>query len=448
MITEIGKDILGKYLIGTAPAYASYIAVGCGHRPVTNLTYNVTNISATTTVTTLTVTGHEFVVGDRVLVRLASTYAARNGIYTVSSVATNTISFSYTGGTISSTATTGTAAFDFSNKTNLDFEMFRIPVTSRGFIEEDGQTKLVFSGEIPTTNRYEMTEVGIYSAASNPSAVGYDSRTIYAFTREESWKRNEQLIYTEDAPLDNGDVSNDIHLSYLDEPVIQTNATNKLFANLTRQQRSEQARYLNNMIMLSSNFSGLSGTTIGAISLAGKSKISLSTGLDLSQNSPADLLKLAVSVVDVDSNAGVAPHRIRVIAEFTTTDSESFRFNFESTPGALTTTRYQILSTTLNDGVASAGFSWSRVNNVNFYASAVDSSGNLLQGSAPNYYPTYYISLDAFRLENISSLNPLYGLTGYTAMRNSENGFARPIIKLSNTAAMIEFRLGVGIYNG
>ncbi len=449
MITEIGKDILGKYLIGTAPAYASYIAVGCGHRPITNLTYNITNISATSTVTTITVTGHEFIVGDKILVRLASTYASRNGTYTITTTTTNTVSFTFSGGTISSTATTGTASLDFSSKTSLDFEMFRVPVTSRGFIEENGQTKLVFSGEVPTTNRYEMTEVGIYSAASNPSAVGYDSRTIYAFTREESWKRNEQLIYTEDAPLDNGDISNDIHVSFLDESVIQTNATNKLFANLTRQQRSEQARYLNNMIMLSSNFSQLSGTTIGGISLSGKSKISLATGLDLSQNSPSDILKLAVSVVDVDSNAGVAPHRIRVIAEFTTSDaSGSLRFNFESVAGALTTTRYQILSTTLNDGVVSGNFSWSKVNNVNFYASAVDSNGDILQGNSPTYYPTYYISLDALRLENVSSLNPLYGLTGYTAMRNSENGFARPIIKLSNTAAMIEFRLGVGIYNG
>jgi len=34
MITEVGKDILGRYLVGTAPAYASYIAVGCGAQPV------------------------------------------------------------------------------------------------------------------------------------------------------------------------------------------------------------------------------------------------------------------------------------------------------------------------------------------------------------------------------------------------------------------------------
>ena len=34
MITETGKNIIGKYLIGQAPAYASYIAIGCGETPL------------------------------------------------------------------------------------------------------------------------------------------------------------------------------------------------------------------------------------------------------------------------------------------------------------------------------------------------------------------------------------------------------------------------------
>ena len=36
MITEFGKGIIGKYLIGQAPAYASYIAIGCGATPVSS----------------------------------------------------------------------------------------------------------------------------------------------------------------------------------------------------------------------------------------------------------------------------------------------------------------------------------------------------------------------------------------------------------------------------
>lgn len=384
MITETGKNILGKYLIGTAPAYASYIAVGCGAVPKPS--------------------NHVF------------TTQEKEG---------------------------------FAEKQSLDFEMFRIPITSRGFIEENGQTKLVFSGEVPTTNRYEITEIGIYSGSSNPSATGYDSRTLYAFTREESWKFNEQLIYTEDRPLDNGDLSNDLYSAYITNPVIQTNATNRVFANLARQQRSEQARYLNNMVMLASNFSDLSGATLASASLAGENRISLSTGLDLSQNSPLDLLKLAISVVDVDSDSGVAPAYARIVAEFTTSDnSGSLRFNFETEANALTTSRYQVISVPLGDGIASGNFLWSKVNNVNFYAAAVDSDGDILEATSPSVKPLYYVSLDALRLENISSVNPLYGLTGYTVIKNSENGFARPIVKLSNTAAMVEFRLGVGVYNG
>ena len=34
MITNTGKNILAKYLLGQAPAYASYIALGCGAKPL------------------------------------------------------------------------------------------------------------------------------------------------------------------------------------------------------------------------------------------------------------------------------------------------------------------------------------------------------------------------------------------------------------------------------
>ena len=34
MITNTGKSIIAKYMLGQAPAYASYIAVGCGKKPL------------------------------------------------------------------------------------------------------------------------------------------------------------------------------------------------------------------------------------------------------------------------------------------------------------------------------------------------------------------------------------------------------------------------------
>jgi hypothetical protein len=385
MITNKGKDIFGKYLVGTAPAYSSYIAVGCGAQPNPDA-YEVTST-------------------DKEV---------------------------------------------WPQKTALDFEMFRVPILSRGFIEdEQGRAQVVFSAEIPTTERYEITEVGIYSAASNPSAVGYDSRTLYAFTREEQWKFNEALLETVDSPLDSMDSSNDMTIDNRAKPVIQTYATNRMFRN-ARITRSEQSRYLNNMIMLASNLSGLTGATVEGSSISGKDKISLSTAIDLSRNSPLDELRLALSIVDIDGDAAsIAPHAARVVVEFTTVDnSGSFRIDFE-TDQDLSSSRYAVVTKQLRDGVVSGTFLWSAVNNVNIYASVVDQNGDeIIEDVGGQDYPYYYVAIDAIRLENTSSQNPLYGLTGYTIIENTENGSPRPIVKLPNTSAMIEFRLGVGVYNG
>lgn len=96
MITNKGKTIIAKYLLGQAPAYASYIAVGCGPQPLD----------------------------------------------------------------------TEDSFGDYSAKENLDFEMFRVPISSRGYVNDDGTDKLVLTAELPTEERYEITEVGVYSAGS------------------------------------------------------------------------------------------------------------------------------------------------------------------------------------------------------------------------------------------------------------------------------------------
>jgi hypothetical protein len=122
MITNTGKNILAKYLVGQTPSYASHIAVGCGPTPL---------------------------VADGQL-------------------------------------------GDYSNKKSLDFEMFRVPIISRGFVDEDGVSKVVLTAELPTQERYEITEVGIFSAASNPAAGAFDSKNIFSFSDSELWKYSSQ----------------------------------------------------------------------------------------------------------------------------------------------------------------------------------------------------------------------------------------------------------------
>ena len=118
MITNTGKNIIGKYLLGQAPAYASYLAIGCGKKPLI----------------------------------------------------------------------TGSLLPDNSNKQNLDFEMFRVPISSRGLVNDNGINKIVLTAELPTEERYELSEIGIYSAGSNSSAASFDSRTVFAFTQGENWQ--------------------------------------------------------------------------------------------------------------------------------------------------------------------------------------------------------------------------------------------------------------------
>ena len=85
MITNVGKNLLAKYLIGQAPAYASHIAIGCGPNPkAVDDDFNSLEIQ------------------------------------------------------------------EILNKKNLDFEMFRVPITSRGYVNENGMSKVVLTAELPT----------------------------------------------------------------------------------------------------------------------------------------------------------------------------------------------------------------------------------------------------------------------------------------------------------
>ena len=54
----------------------------------------------------------------------------------------------------------------------------------------------------------------------------------------------------------------------------------------------------------------------------------------------------------------------------------------------------------------------------------------------------FYVGLDAVRFENVSTTNPIYGLTGYTVLKNTN---AETIIKAANTTNYIEFRFAMDV---
>ena len=383
MITNIGKTIIAKYLLGQAPAYASYIAIGCGATPLD----------------------------------------------------------------------TADEIGDYSTKTNLDFEMFRVPISSRGFVNEDGVDKIVLTAELPTEERYEISEIGIYSAGSNPSAGAYDSKTVFAFTQTENWQyvtaASAVAIDTETAALDSPNFDNIIAVA---DPVFQTNADNPIFFKSPRVARYERPRFLNNVIMIKGNEADLdiesdSGPTQDTFEIGASSNyIRLSgTTVDFSKNSPTDKLKLAFSIINRDGTygSGTQPERARVLVSFENTSGTQFaRLEAEvaddSSGGQydFATERYFVVTKQLQELYRTSGFDWNAVSVVKIYACVID-------GVNPS--ANYYVALDALRLENVATVNPLYGLTGYSVIQTSG---AATIVKSPNTNNYVEFRFSVDLSSG
>jgi hypothetical protein len=374
MITTTGKNILSKYLIGQAPAYASYIAAGCG--PSAQL----------------------------------------------------------------STA----AELDYSAKKSLDFEMFRAPIVSRGYVTENGVTEIVLTAEVPTEERYEITEVGVFSAGANPSAGANDSRVLYSFSQTENWEYHvvgsATAVPIIDRPLDNNDEATQGEIVDGGNVAFFVNADNSLFENnASRISRNERCRFLNNMVVIRGDMSEISKVGDVLVPAANTPHIHLTgISINLDKNSANDEIRLAFSVMN-RLNDTATPDTVRVVLEFTSedTNTESRQFAMvqsELFTSDLSTNRYIVKNSTLQDLVKSAEFSWGAISIIKVYVSILDALGD------PD--PDFYVAVDALRFENTNTINALYGLTGYSVVKTSD---ALPVVKGSNTANLLEFRFAMDV---
>jgi hypothetical protein len=166
------------------------------------------------------------------------------------------------------------------------------------------------------------------------------------------------------------------------------------------------------------------------------------TPISFSKNSPIDELKLVFSIVNKEGSSGASPDVVRVLVEFASSDSEEGEFaRFEANivkgtgPGQydLNNNRYCLVTKQLQELYTTSNFSWDAVNVVKIYASAFVS--NALSDN-------FYIALDAMRLENVATTNPIYGLTGYSVIKNTS---ATTVIKPPNSTNYVEFRFSIGV---
>ena len=396
MITSTGKNILAKYLVGQTTSYASHIAIGCGPKPAaSDDTFNNSELLA------------------------------------------------------------------MKNKNSLDFEMLRVPIISRGFVNEDGLSKVVLTAELPTEERYEITEVGIFSAASNSLAGAFDSKIVYSFSDTDNWKYSidggaPANIAIKYAPLDgeeNDGVINVVDSNSQSIKVFATNADNRIFTNQYRVNRNERCRFLNNIIAMRGDTASLSYSPQGFMVAAPTSDYIIldQTSIDFTKNSPLDELRLAFSVINRVPGTSLVPvtvpDNVKILLEFShttnsTTQYAQFQVDIDDIGYAEGTSenthdfennRYIVVGKTFQELKKSLGFSWAEVTTAKIYATVT--KDNLPSNS-------FHICLDALRLENTTATNSLYGLTGYSVIKNIQS---RPIIKTANTTNYIEFRFALDV---
>ena len=225
MITNTGKSIIGKYLLGNAPAYASYIALGSGAKPGTfasedlrtldncyseywlvpgstpDVDYDPRKFFIINPTNDLSSSIIGSVLAMNPVAVDSNDVFDNNGRFS-QSIATTVVDFSnddfpkngdpnlhYKSITVSTDLEEYLYQGNVVIKSNLekqtmDFEMFRVPISSRGYITENGVNKIVLTSELPTEERYEISEIGVYSAGANDEAGAYDSKVIFSFSEQ------------------------------------------------------------------------------------------------------------------------------------------------------------------------------------------------------------------------------------------------------------------------
>ena len=444
MITNQGKEIISRYLLSQVPSYATHIAVGCGAIPLdgndtapstitllekeildfemfrvpitskgfVNQEYNfdITNKSLTSNVATLTTSvPHNITIGDSVII--TGVHAIFNGTHSVSGVPTST-TFNY-------------------SKTNTNVASAAVSPVGNVSVSK---TKVSLTAELPTSERYEISEIGVWSAPSNTLAINFDSRIIFDFS--ESWKGHGTSIYD---PVINTNVGNNTtDIEDNGDTIFYALTSDPLFQNSVRKARKEGARYLTTTLLMrgdTSTITGSSGSWVGAgehIHLNGIS-------FDISRNSANDILKLAFSLVDKTEIAETLPNNVKILIQFYKNEDERTATGYATAEIQIagtefSTSRYHVVDIPISDLITSTGFSAPTIRVCRIFTQITSA------GMSPS--TDHYLAFDAFRIENVTTTNPLYKLSGYSVVRTDTGD---PIIKNQNTNNYIDFRFNLGI---
>ena len=335
MITDAGKELIAKYLLGQVPAYASFISFGCG-------------------------------------------------------------------------ADLSDTAQPPADKQGMDFELVRVPISSRSYLVDADRNVISLVGQFPFDEGMKVNEIAIWSDATNALARS-NSRMVTAFTEKENWMqldtenntRTEIPYYVD--PLSGatvgGDDSGTIAIS---DTVFSCSNQNQSL--LVGERAGHGTRFLEHTIMM---------TGQSTIFVDGK-------GVDLPDYSSSDELKFAFAFYPkIRTGDGPVNATVRLKFMKDPTFAESGATWEETASWDL----YNVKTIPLGSISYDPNFSWSQVKWIQI---EIDVAGD------------WYFAPDALRFDNVSTLNPLYRMTGYTKLQDNF------IEHKSGTNSYAQFRFELG----
>lgn len=338
----------------------------------------------------------------------------------------------------------------FVAKTKMDFEAFRVPISNSSVLQEGGETKIVLSAVLPSAQRYEISEIGAYSAEYNSLLVTEPPRMIYTFSDPEGWEYHTGSTI-EDVSYIGSISSNGIDIDQIPdgfrEEAFFIAADNEVFFNQNR--KNQRMRVYEDAMLLRGDMSTINSTQENW-ELSGN-HVHIASPVNLTRARATDEIKIAFSVINknsIDISSGGVPDIVRIAIRFMSneaaTEHATLQVEVERTganvPGQIPASTnfvdngYYVVSKQKQELKTTGAFSW---DNVALATVHVD-----IEPQAGHTSDECYVAIDAVRFDSNNDNNPTYGLVSYSVVQNED---AATEIKESNVESQIEYKVVVEV---
>lgn len=407
MITTVGKGLIARSLAGQIPSAFSYLALGVGAKPELPVTV-IEKVASAWTGSEVLADGAWGLETDTLLAKLGDGTTAYSALdYQASGVLYEDS--------------------DIQNKTRMEFEAFRIPVSGASVLYEEGQTKVTLTGTLPSAQRYEFSEIAVFSGESNSLLNTEPPRMIYTFSDSEGWEHHTGSTIT-DVGYAGSVTSNGFDI---DAPPATVNAKaffveadNPVFFPVNR--KNQRMRIYQDALLLRGDLSTVDDA-LATWALSGEHVHLTGKLVDLTRARPDDEIKIAVAVLNKNYSfitASGAANEVRVAVRFMASEESSAHATAQIvlTDGAVSSSQtpnetdfvnngYYVVSFRKKDLVYAGSFSWENVTVAQVFAEVEPGTGQVSSD--------YFVAVDAVRFDSNNNNNPAYGMTAYSTIRNT-----------------------------